>query len=258
MADQEQAAASSDAAGAEAPQYTESEARAMEQGWVPKDQWSGEGKWRDAESFLDRGELFGKIDAQNRKLKSTEQALHALQQHYAKVADTEYKRALETLQNKKKAAILDQDPDAIVQLDDEIADLKLVKQSAPAPVQQAAPEPSPEFVAWEQKNSWYRDSGPMRAYADRLGIELSNQGKSPSEILRAVSDTVRKEFPNKFVNPNRDRAASVESGDTPRKAASGHVELSEQEAQIMKKLVGQGVLTKEQYIQDIRKQREKQ
>lgn len=256
MAEQENSAPEGEKG--DAPQYTESETRAMEQGWVPKEQWTGEGKWRDAESFLDRGELFGKIDAQNRKLKSTEQALAAMQQHYAKVAETEYKRALETLQKQKKEALIDNDVDTIVKLDDEIADLKMAKQSAPPPAQAVAAEPNPEFVAWENKNTWYRDSGPMRAYADRLGQDLAAQGKSPSEILREVSAAVRKDFPTKFSNPNRDRPSGVEGADTPRKASNSHVELSETEAQIMKKLVGQGVLTKDQYLADIRKQRERQ
>jgi len=43
------------------------EAKAMERGWVPKDVWEADEKnagkkWRDAEEFNDRGELFEKIE----------------------------------------------------------------------------------------------------------------------------------------------------------------------------------------------------
>lgn len=236
------------------PQYSESETKAMEQGWVPKDQWTGEGKWRDADSFLDRGELFSKIDAQNRKLKTTEQALVALQQHYGKVQETEYKRALKTLQDQKKEAIIENNPDEIVRLDDEIADLKAVK-TAPAPVQQPS-GPHPAFVAWEARNPWYNADPKRRAYADEVGVQLAQQGKSPFEVLMDVTDAVNKKF---ATNPMRDKTSGVEGGGSaPTGKSNSHVELSETETQIMKKLVGSGTLTKDQYIADIRKQRERQ
>jgi hypothetical protein len=50
-------------------EYSDTEKKAMAQGWVPEDQYEGTGKWRSAEEFLDRGELFAKIDEQNRATK---------------------------------------------------------------------------------------------------------------------------------------------------------------------------------------------
>lgn len=240
------------------PEYTETEQKALEQGWVPKEDWSGEGKWRDAESFLDRGELFGKIDAQNREIKSTRQALQALQQHYAKMSEVEYKRALETLKKEKKEALLENDADAVLDADEKIAALREgVRQ---APVQQVVDNtPHPEFQAWVNKNSWYTSSTVMAAAADQLGRELAAQGKSPSEVLREVEKEIKKEFAHKFTNPNRDKAGAVEG--TSSSGGGGRaerVQLTEVEEQVMKKLVGAGVLTKEAYIADIRKQRERQ
>lgn len=241
-----------------APEFTETENRAREQGWVPKDEWTGEGKWRDAEAFLDRGELFGKIDAQNREIKSTRQALQALQQHYAKVSETEYKRALETLKKEKKEALLENDADGVLEADEKIAALREgVRQ---APVQQAAPAgPHPEFVTWLTKNPWYQSNTVMAAAADQLGRELAAQGKSPAEVLRDVEREIRKEFAHKFTNPARDKPGAVEGGGSTGSGGKGErVQLSEVEEQVMKKLVGNGVLTKEQYLADIRKQRERQ
>lgn len=237
------------------PEYSESEKKAMEQGWVPKDQWTGEGKWRDAESFLDRGELFSKIDAQNRKLKNTEAALVALQQHYSKVQETEYKRALETLRKQKKEAIVDNDPDEIVRIDEEIADLKA--KATPAPVPQAPAGPHPAFIAWEARNPWYNTDSKKRAYADEIGVQLAGQGKSPYEVLMDVTEAVNKKF---ATNPRRESAGAVEGGGSSGGGgkSGGHVELTELETQIMKKLVGNGTLTKDQYLADIRKQRERQ
>lgn len=236
------------------PEYSESEKTAMAQGWVPKDQWTGEGKWRDAESFLDRGELFAKIDAQNRKLKTTEQALTALQVHYGKVQETEYKRALEDLKKQKKEAIIDNDPDEIVRLDEEMADLKAAQR--PAPQVQAPAGPHPAFAAWEARNPWYNTDPAKRKFADEVGVQLAGTGRSPFEVLMDVTDAVNKKFAS---NPRREAPGSVEGGSSGTgKGSNTHVELSDTETQIMKKLVSSGTLTKEQYMADIRKQREKQ
>lgn len=242
-----------------APEFTETENKAREQGWVPKDEWTGDGKWRDAEAFLDRGELFGKIDAQNREIKSTRQALQALQQHYSKVSETEYKRALETLKKEKKEALLEGDADGVMDADEKIAQLRENVRQAPAQQQQVDNTPHPEFQAWLNKNGWYESNSVMRAAADQLGRDLAGPGKSPSEVLRDVEREIRKEFAHKFNNPNREKAPAVEGGGNTGGSKSGErVQLSEVEEQVMKKLVGSGVLTKDQYIADIRKQRERQ
>ncbi len=241
-----------------APEFTETENKAREQGWVPKDEWTGDGKWRDAEAFLDRGELFGKIDAQNREIKSTRQALQALQQHYSKVSETEYKRALETLKKEKKEALLDNDADGVLEADEKIAALREGVRQAPVQQSQTSNEPHPEFVAWLNKNSWYSSSSVMAAAADQLGRELAGQGKSPAEVLRDVEREIRKEFAHKFTNPNREKPGAVEGGGGSGGGKNERIQLSEVEEQVMKKLVGSGVLTKDQYIADIRKQRERQ
>lgn len=244
--------------------FTKVEEKALDQGWVPQDDFKGEEhKWVDAGEFLRRGELFGKIDSQNRELKETRKTLEALQQHYLKVQETEYKRALTDLKKQKKDALIENDVEAVLDVDERIDalredQLKEAAASAKAHQTQASSEPHPEFVAWTNKNSWYENNKPMRAFADARGNELQSEGKSPTEVLRLVAEEVRKEFPNKFYNPKRDEAGSVEgSGSQKQSGSSGKVELSDLETTIMKKLVGQGVLTKEAYLADIKKQRER-
>ena len=58
---------------AEPKQYTAVEQRALDQGWVPQDEWQGDpDDWRPAKEFIDRGELFRKIDElknENKRIK---------------------------------------------------------------------------------------------------------------------------------------------------------------------------------------------
>lgn len=244
-------------------EFSKTEQTALDQGWVPQEDFHGEEhKWVDAGEFLRRGELFGKIDSQNRELKETKKTLLALEQHYLKVKETEYKRALDDLKKQKKNALIENDVEAVLDVDEKIDELrdeqiKEAKQAAQAQVAQQQTTPHPEFVAWTQKNSWYETSSPMRAFADARGNELQQEGKSPSDVLRLVAEEVRKEFPNKFYNAKRDEAGSVEGTGAKGSASKSKIELTEFEVTIMKKLVGQGVLTKEQYMKDIAAQRER-
>src|SRR3990167_1877833 len=197
-------------------EFSKTEQTAIDQGWVPKEDFQGEEhKWVDAGEFLRRGELFGKIDAQNRELKETRKTLAALQEHYLRVQETEYKRAIADLKKQKKEALIENDVEAVLDVDEKLDNLrdeqlKQAAASARAHQQEQVLQPHPEFVAWTQKNGWYENNKPMRAFADALGSELQSGGKSPSEVLRIVAEEVRKEFPSKFYNPKRDDVGSVE------------------------------------------------
>lgn len=243
-------------------EFSATEKSALEQGWVPKEDFNGEEhKWVEAGEFLRRGELFGKIDSQKRELKETKKIVQALEQHYLQVKETEYKRALADLKKQKKDALIENDVEAVLDVDEKIGELKdeQIKQARTAAQSSVeAPAPHPEFVAWANKNSWYQTDKAMTAYADAFGNDLQAEGKSPSEVLRLVGEEVRKKFTDKFYNPNRDKASPVEGSSTQKSGGSTNkLVLTEIEATVMKKLVGQGVLTKEQYLSDIKVQRER-
>jgi hypothetical protein len=226
--------------GEQTPQYSPAETTAMEQGWVPKEQWTGDGKWRDAEAFLDRGELFGKIDRQNREIK----------------------RAIASLRAEKKTALQEGNADAVIEIEDRLDTIRdhqteaRMRASQPQYVDNG--ESHPEFQAFVNKNPWYTQSRPMKSYADALGTELREQGKSPSDVLRAVEAAVRKEFPQRFSNPNRDRPSGVESGtgNSGTSNSSDKFVLNDMEKKMMNRLVESGVLTKEKYMADLKAKKE--
>jgi hypothetical protein len=242
----------------EVVQHTETELKAIEAGWVPKDNFTGEEhKWVDAGEFLRRGELFKKIEDQSKQLKDVRSALAEMKKLHSQVREVEYKRALETLKEQKKAALLDGDADAVLAAEERIDLVKeQVKQlkEEPTQVQDDGGTQHPEFVAWSQQNAWYNTSAPMKAFADALGQELARAGNSPSEVLRKVAAEVRKEFPNKFRNPNQDKPGAVE-GASGRGTSSSKFTLSDEERTIMNKFVRQNVMTEKEYIEQLRKVR---
>lgn len=230
------------------------ELKAMEEGWVPQDQWEGDpDQWRPAKEFVDRGELFKKIDDQNRTVKELKRALDDMKKHHSQVRETEYAKALAALKEQKKSALEEGDAAQVIKLDDQI-DLVKDEQRAlkqePAEVQDQSP--SPEFTNWTNRNKWYETSQPMRAYADALGRDLAYGGMKPSEVLAEVERQVRQEFPHKFTNPNRDKPSAVEGSVNKGGKANESFALSDEERRVMQRFVRSGVMTEEQYIKDLK------
>lgn len=230
------------------------EEKAMAEGWVPQDQWDGDpDQWRPAKEFLDRGELFKKIEDQNRTIKEFKRALDDMKQHHSKVREVEYQRALQALKNQKREALEQGDADAVIRLDDQIDLVKEEQTKLRTQPQVENVEVNPELAAWIDKNKWYETDRAMKAYADELGRELALRGgRQPSDILREVERLVKEEFPHKFRNPNRDRPGAVEGSSGKGSKSKDDFVLSDEEKRIMERFVRTGALTKEQYIADLK------
>lgn len=232
------------------------EKQAMEMGWRPREEFSGEeDEFIDAKEFVRRKPLFDKIEHTNKEVKQLRKALDALRTHYTKVQETEYQRALAKLKDARQEAIRNSDGEAFEAIDTEIKRVE-VEAAKIDEVAKTTDEPviAPEFVAWKRKNEWYDSVKYMREFADQEGIRLHSQGLSPQEVLVQVEKLVRKEFPHKFTNPNKSNAPGVENGkpgNTGRKEPE--LELTEAERKIMNTLVSTKQMTKEQYLADLKK-----
>jgi hypothetical protein len=231
------------------------EQRALEMGWRPKEEFDGdEADFIDAKEFVRRKPLFDKIEHQSKEIKNVRKALEAMSQHYTKVQEAEYKRALAQLEAKRAEAVSDADGDAFKQIDTEIK--RVEKEAASIKVAQVeeVPEVPQEFQNWTSRNKWYEDVSYMRAFADDLGVKLHKQGLSPKEVLVKVEQAVKAEFPNKFKNPNKENAPDVSNGDArgTSRSRSNDVEMTDMERRIMNTLVGSGQITKDKYIADLK------
>ena len=246
-------------ASAPETEHSPTELKAIESGWVPKEEFQGdEHKWVEAGEFLRRGELFKKIEDQGKQLKDVRSALNEMKKLNSQIQEVEYKRALDTLKAQKKAALEDGDADAVIAAEDRIDMVKeqqkeMQRQSPVAQSDEGSEHP--EFVAWTEQNNWYKSSTPMKAFADALGQELARAGNSPSEVLKKVAVEVRKEFPNKFRNPNQDKAGAVEGGSGRGVSSSIRFTLSDEERSIMNKFVRQGVMSEKEYVEQLKKVR---
>jgi hypothetical protein len=82
------------------------EKKALELGWRPKSEFHGaEDEFIDAKEFVRRQPLFDKIEAQSRQLKTVTRTLNELKEHYTKVNEAAYNRAISELREQRKEAL---------------------------------------------------------------------------------------------------------------------------------------------------------
>lgn len=227
-------------------------ARALEMGWKPEDNWEGSPEdFIDAKEFVRRQPLFEKIEHQSKAIKQLNQAFEALKTHHTKVKEAEFQRALKTLKEARKEAMIEGETERALAYEQKIEEVEQQKNDFDEDVKTVeipkTPEAHPEFLAWQKQNSWYGRDTELREFADTYGITLARKGMQPAEVLEAVAKKVKQAFPEKFHNPNRDKPGAVEAP-TRRAASTDKVNMSDEDRQIMKTILRSGVMTEAEYL----------
>ena len=249
-------------------QPTETENKATDLGWKPKDQWEGNPEeWRSAKEFVDRQSLFDKID----NLKST---IWELKRDYKSVYETiskaeraKYDSEIMKLKAERKQAAREGDTEKVVEISDQ---LEQVQATATQPVvtQQG---PDPVYAEWEQKNKWYRDKPELKNDADDFGriFRMQNPNSSMQEMLDYVTTKMRKIYPEDLGVKSKLSAANVDGGGNTQRPAnrSGKFtenDLTSTEAEVMRKMVKLKIYgnipeadAKQKYIASLMKAKEK-
>lgn len=245
--------------GGNTEQLTPVQQKALDQGWKPKEQFEGEeDEFIDAPEFVRRGELFGKIEHQGKELKAVKQALDAMKQHNSKIEQSAYDRALKSLQDSRKQAVIEGEHEKAFAIEDQIEGVKAEKARIQVEAQRpAVPEVNPQFQTWMDKNTWYVKDVAMQAVADRVGLEMARRGIPQDEVLRKVVDEVKQAFPHKFQNENRERPTAVEGSTRSGSSVTrSNDTLSEDERNIMRKIVATGALTEAEYRKQLKTSKE--
>jgi hypothetical protein len=255
----------------DAPQPSEAEVKAKQLGWVDKDDFKGDlEQWKDAETFLRRGEeVLGfvrkdldKATAKNAKyeaeLAEIRETVAKFSEYHKTTADREYKRAIEDLRKEKVIAIEQGDGERVIEIEDRIDAVKdAQKTTEPAP---KAPTPvvlyTPEvFQAWGVKNEWYGTDKEMSQFAeDIVDVLLVREPELKGEaFLEKVSKKVKAAFPEKFENPNRENSP-VSGTSSTRPSGSGkkksYENLPAEAKAACDRFVKQKLMTRDQYVSE--------
>ncbi len=206
--------------------------------WVPKEEYTGDpAKWRDAEEFLEFGERVLPIVQENNKRLIADNA--ALKREIAEIRDkvakfakvheqTEqmaYAKAIADLRVERKEALENGDYDRAEEVTEKIETTKAASVQEKQVEQQVATE-APAVVQkiydeWAKENQWAVEGSDtydldMEAYARGIGDamvkkqNISATGEDFRPFLDKIAKKVKERFPEKFGNPARKAAASVE------------------------------------------------
>lgn len=251
----------------ETPEYTETEQAAISQGWQDEKTWVESGHdakdHRSAREFLDRGELLGKLRANNQEVKQLRESLQAMTEHNRKVFEAGVEQGIKQLQAQRRAAMKEGDFDNVVAIEEEIDKrkdtLQQVKQSNQRPQQPQQGQQSPEFQAWVVKNQWYLKDPVMHHWANAMAVEFTrvNPDTTEAEVYKFLDRETRKEFPHKFKTATPPSPESGGRQGASSKGRSGGDEfeqilatLDPDEAKMARRLVANEHLTKEKYVED--------
>lgn len=235
----------------EAPAELSAEDVAREGGWRPKDDWEGDPDlWVNAAQFNMRGQLMNRIKTQSKQLHKQESEISTLKQgfqefqtHAKKLAENEYKQQIAQLKDVKKQALEDNDYDAVVEVDERMADLKESKKEEATQPPPEEPEYVPEVMDWVAENPWYEDDKVMQGAADAMAAQV--RAENPEASPRAILDETAKRVKARFQTKNQERVnpmtASTNTG-RPAKKAYGKSDLNEEQLKIGQRFVKAGAV----------------
>lgn len=253
-------------------QYTPDEERAMVHGWVPKDQWTGNpDEWVPAKVFNTRGDLFGRIAKDKRKISELEQTVGYLVEDRHKAYEEGYKKGLAELRAERREALEAGDVDRVEQIEDKIDEFKenhaARKQEFEQKVAQNKQPDNPVFDAWHADNDWYLADQTLTIYANEVAQEMASEAQAKGvqvdypKLLQEISRKTKQKFPEKFGRrvDTTTKSSAVEGGSNSAADKStvkrtnkfSESDLTDQERRIMDTVLKTTKMTKEEYLNQV-------
>ena len=134
------------------------------------------------------------------------------------------------------------------------------KQRVTIPQKPASEEPNEKFEAWKAQNEWYVKDGELQQEANTIGIGYgaAHPTATPEAVFAYVEKTIKKLYPEKFEGTRKvteQKQAAVDSGGisrntelSSREDKFSEADLTPDQTRIMQALVKRGVVTKAQYM----------
>lgn len=243
------------AGAAQANQNTEVEDKARKMGWTPKEEFKGDPeKWRDAAEFVERGEnmlpiVKATVKKQERQIAELERTIKEFADYHSKTEQRAYEKAFKELKAKQIEAVAAGDAKAFAEVDAEMAALH--KEAAEKPkINVPGQGNDPVYDEWAGRNKWLEDKA-LEKEAEAQAIYLRERGdkRTGAEFLDAVKERVKKEYPDKFENPRRNSAQSVEgAASVAKKGGKTYADLPADAKAACDRFVAKKLLTKEAYV----------
>ena len=256
-------------AGALEEKQNSVEELATQLGWNPN--YQGEGAVDAATYILRSKDIQESMKTHNKDLKKQLNTLlgsvEALKEHNERVYKADVRRMeaeISALKKQRKEAIEFADVAKVEEIEEQISEIQ--NDLSGAKKGDAAPPTgtNPIYDEWVTENKWYLENDEMAQYADTVAREY--EGAPVERLFNLVTKKVKEVFPEAFeVTPQVKEPiggkkpigpkSPVEGGNNSAKGASNFTkaDLSPDQLQIMKQFVQGGIMTEQQYINDIAK-----
>ena len=248
---------------AQTKQYTSRELEAIEMGWRPQEEWTGDpDDFVSAKEFVQRKSFYDRISTQTKEIKELRSTIDEFKKHHEKLDEHARKAVLADLKAQKARALEEGNTQALVDVDEALVQYKIAEkerleeQEKKQKQVQENPELNPIFVEWKSKNSWYNTDAELTKYANVLanGYVAANPGIDPNEVLAYVSKETKARFKDKFENLNRKKPTAVEGSSGGKPVVSDKYDLSDEERKIAQRFVRQGLYKSiDDYAKDLQK-----
>jgi len=209
-------------------------------GWVPRDEFRGsDEEWVDADVFVKRGKeinpilrknneiLMKKLDEKAKEIDSIKASVEEFKKFQKEAFErkqAEYEVQIADLKAKKREAIAEGNGDLVVDIDDQIDEIKEAQRTAKeeakkkpeeepaAPAKSAEVPEDPALQAWLGRNQWFGEDTEMTDVANGLGASVRRQFPhlSGQEFLNKLDEKIAEYFPHKVMG-NKARGSAVDS-----------------------------------------------
>ncbi len=194
-------------------------AEATEQGWSDDKESLPEGKWVDAQTFVEKGERIAGImksrldrqDSQIRKLQDDNKAYGEYQNALLAKEKSRNAELLAKLETQRATAITDADGAEFTRVDREIQQVR-EDLNAPDPRSNGGQQLDPLQQAFLLNNEWYQTNEKLATYADGVAEQVINSGYTGPAYYTELTRRVKDAFPEEFQNKRQVQANAVESG----------------------------------------------
>jgi len=241
------------------------ESLATEMGWKPKTDFQGnEDDYVDAATYIRRSKdiqdtLRQHLKDNRKKMTSLEKGIEDLRIHNERVYKAEIarqKEQLEALRSQRKEAIEEGDVAAVEQIEQKMNQLNVEDKPQE---QKVDPEEYQAFSSWLKTNTWYNLEGvtegnkDLTQYADKLAELPEYQILPYPQRLKKIAVKVTEMFPEEFQPKNKKPANTAVESPSLRAAKKKHSarDLNDDQRDIMRNFVRNGIMSEQEYIDDL-------
>lgn len=221
-------------------------------GWKPLKEYDGDpSDWVSAREFVARQSFFDKIKTQSNEIRSLRDDIKLMSQHFSQMKEVEYKRALAELKAERKDAISEGDSAKAESVNEQIVEIEAARKVAAQQPKGAVGQV--EFEQFKERNKWYNTDAELteRANVVGMGYAQMHPNATPQQVLDYVEKEVKKTMKAKVVAPSSPEGGGITKGDKGRSGKLSKGDLNDMQLRMMKTFVERGVLTEDQYLDQL-------